>query len=411
MTEAVDSLNPNLGNLPRATPEGINNKINNRNIVEKFFRREKREPEDIHKTEITGENDKTLSREQSHENAVTTEASIPSQDKTSASQQIDKELLGDFTDESVANFTIQLTPEIAQEANTKAREHGKKNRFNAPSLRTGNRTAAEYDIRTDNFSTRTAILKLADDRRVFAVYNYPSSNIHRGLDALSKRLSGEKMTKASSRNWKERFLARSNLPTIPSPDPRLVLMPYIDNINGYDALANNKDIKNFGVCSWGNELNLDKKIKLGEAVIQKLKETHGSGKTWGETILPNIIFTKEEHPIIVDPETSYDKNVPIEEQKARDLHDILRSIAGALHKSEGISDYSDLIPKLLTQYPDETVIASLKKVIGEKPSLIQKLATPYTNIYQTVRLGIDNTERKKVDQAILAYNSPQTKTS
>jgi tRNA A-37 threonylcarbamoyl transferase component Bud32 len=325
-----------------------------------------------------------------------------SQPNIEQAAELKADYLGDFMESKVEKNTIILPEEQNSELQKKGQEHARKKKGSTPSLLKGDKTAAEYDIQVGNFSTRTGILHMDDGKRVFAVYNYDSSWIHRKLDGLSKRLSGDKMTKASSKEWKQLFEAKSNIPTIPNPDPNLVLMPYIPNVNAYDAIANNKTIENFGECDWAKTLSPGDKIVIGKSIIQELASLHGKNIAWGETILPNIILSKNQKPIIVDPEVSYGKNVPLEEQKARDLHDLLRSISGALNKSEGVTDesYNSVVKQLLDSYQDQKVITKLKEISAKKPSLVAKIYAPF---YEPARLGISMKEAKKVDQAITSY--------
>lgn len=88
------------------------------------------------------------------------------------------------------------------------------------------------------------------------------------------------------------------------------------------------------------------------------------------------------------------------EQKARDLRDAVYSIAGALHTSEGVDDYTELVKGLLDQYPDQAVIQNLKQVVSKPLNLVQKF---FTLIHETVRLGVNMSEMKKLAQAIAAY--------
>lgn len=157
------------------------------------------------------------------------------------------------------------------------------------------------------------------------------------------------------------FETRSNVPIIEWDDPKIVLMPYLPNINAYDLFARNKKIKYFGLCPWAKDFDLEEKLKMGERIIIELWKIHQAGKTWGETILPNMIITADKHPVIVDPETQYDCGVPRIERRARDLRDILVSISGALRASEGITDYKPIVRRLLLAYPDREILKEIKK--------------------------------------------------
>ena len=308
-------------------------------------------------------------------------------------------LSGDFADASRDSLgRIELGVEEERDVTGKVATHKRRSRFTPPSLVAGAKTATEYDSKAANFSTRTAIVELEDGRKAFAVYNYPTSWIHRGLDTVSKRLAGLKMRKAPSREWKRVFEARSTIPTFQYDDPDVVLMPYIPNVNAHDLFARNKEIKDFGPCPWAGDAGLDEKLEIGERIVEELAAVHESGRNWGETILPNIIVTEEKRPIIVDPETTYDADVPDAEQRARDLRDILMSIAGALRTSEGVEDFRPVVSRLVGAYKDPEVIQALKSLAAEKPSILQKIMRA---AYETARLGIKPDDYQKVMDAVL----------
>lgn len=180
----------------------------------------------------------------------------------------------------------------------------------------------------------------------------------------------------------------------------MVLMPYLANLNAHDLFARNKEIKDFGSCDWAENFNLEDKLKLGEKIVDELAKIHQSGRTWGETILPNIIITETQRPVIVDPETQYDNRVSKEEQRARDLKDLLLSISGAIQASEKITDYRPVVKQLLDRYPDREIIEELKNLVAQRPTFIQKI---FRGFYETARLGINQKEYQKVTAAILEY--------
>lgn len=326
--------------------------------------------------------------------------------KEKVPEKYDKFSFGDFQDTKL-NEKGKIA--LSQADNEKvAEEAGRikaKHRFSMPSLFTGSRTATEYDSRVGNFSTRTNIITLEDGKKVFAVYNYPTSWIHRALDGASKHLAGDRMAKANSSDWKRTFESRSNIPIIECEDENIVLMPFIQNINGHDLFARNKEIKDFGQCQFAKDIDLDGKMQIAERIVAEIQAVHQKGKTWGETILPNIIVTPEGKPITVDPETQYDKDVPAAEQRARDIRDVVMSICGALKYSEKIDDYKPVVDRLLSQYADKGVVEELKRVVSVKPTGIKKLMR---GSYEAARLGINPAEYQKVADAILAYNASKT---
>ncbi len=317
-------------------------------------------------------------------------------------EEPEKLLLGDFKDgELNINGKIGLSEGDEKRTVLEIKKIKLKHRFSLPSLFAGSKTATEYDSKADNFSTRTDIITLEDGRKIFAVYNYPMSWIHRSLDGISKYLAGDKMAKASSSDWKKTFESRSNIPIIECKDENVVLMPFIQNINAYDLFARNKEIEDFGQCEFAKDIGFDGKMQVAEKIIVELRAIHQKGKTWGETPLTNIIVTPEGNPIIVDPETQYYKDVPIVEQKARDIKDVVMSVCGALKYSEKINDYKPVVDRLLFQYADKEVVEELKKVISKKTTRIEKFVM---FLYGVARLRINMVEYQKVTDAILAYS-------
>lgn len=310
-------------------------------------------------------------------------------------------LWGDFTGTPLDDTgRIVLPKETMYEVTGKVAEHERKYSSSLPSILLGAPTATEYQGSAANFSTRTGIITLEDGRRVFVIYDYPLSSIHRFLDGLATHGAGDRMAKASKKEWKDRVEAKSNIPVIAYDQAHTVLLPYIENVNAHDAFALNKEIGVSEKFNWVKNLSLEDKIQLGEAVIRELAIVHAEGKTWGETILHNMIITKDKEIIIVDPETAYDTDVDPTEQRARDLRDAVFSIAGALHTSESLSDYGALVKRLLNQYPDKAVIQSLEEVVSKPLSLTQKF---FTLIHEIVRLGVSLSEMKKLAQEIAAY--------
>lgn len=335
--------------------------------------------------------------------AEAAKTTLPTQNTDTASADQQRAYLyGDFQGAAPLDSSgkIVLPPEVQQEITEQATKHVKKRRFSLPSLMSGDKTATEYGNKAANFSTRTSIITLADGRRVFAIYDYPTSFVHRFLDGMMTRGAGDRMAKATKREWKQRFESKSNVPVIACENPHMVLVPYIENVNAHDAFAYNKQLQNLGEFSWVQNLTLEDKLNLGERVVDELQNIHSQRKTWGETILNNMIITKNGKIIIVDPETAYDEGTSVVEQRARDLRDTIYSIAGALHKSEGVSDYTQLVQRLLNHYPNPEVINSLKEVVSKPLSPIQKACTLFHEVF---RLGLSTKEMKKVAQAITSY--------
>ncbi len=328
------------------------------------------------------------------------------QTKSSETQQeIDHQLLGDFSDAEIENGRIIISSEEQEGVKEQLKRIKARDNFRLPSLIKGIRTATEYDSRVTNFSTKTSIIETKDGRKIFAVDCYPSSQIHRWLDGLAKRLVGHRFVKAPSSRWKSVFKRRSRIPVIENDDPRVVLMPYLDNVNLRDLLADNEEIKDFGQCDWAQDIDIETKRKIIDQIVDQVAELHAEGGSWGETILHNMIITKDKRVVICDPETEYDDDVPQVERMASDLRDITFSTSSALSKSEGIQDPQEVVDQILSRYGNQEVIDELKRLVGKKPGLLQKIVMPF---YETVRIGVkDMKEYERVRQAILKYQSPE----
>lgn len=306
---------------------------------------------------------------------------------------------GDFVTEERRDGRIVLKEEdrvAIETASSLLREQATK----LPALVKGLPIAVEYSGRTNNFSTQTRIIELPDGRKAFAVYSYAASSIHRVLDGVMKHLAGLRMGKVSRARWKERFEHKSEIPVIESADPYTVLMPFLPNVNGYDVFVHNKEIGDFGEVEWANNVDLEKKLGLVDKIIDELRRVHGQGKVWGEFILPNIIFTKEEQVVVCDPEMEYDAGVSSLEARARDVKDILHSVCSALAKAEGQQDFPSVVKRILDRYEDEEVIAQLQKLVAGKRKWWQKL----TFAYEQVRTGsASQAEYEDVLSAIRSY--------
>ena len=249
-------------------------------------------------------------------------------------------------------------------------------RWVAPALAKGNRTATTYDSQVTPFSTTTRILTLSSGKKIFLVHNYALSGVHRELDALMKRFTGLKMRKAPAQEWKNTFEARSQIPTIPNDDPDTVALPFVPNINLYDLFFKLGEIKDFGDCAFAEKLDTAGLLEILQKVAAKIKELHESGLTWGETNLPNIIIDAEQNIHICDPETRYDADVPLPEQRARDLMEFLMSSCAAMQQVHQV-DYQKVVDQTLTTYSDPTVIDELQKLARQKPTLGQRLFFGY----------------------------------
>lgn len=294
----------------------------------------------------------------------------------------------DFANEAVVNGRIELPATLLEEAQSKADEFREGTSYFTSTI-TGTKIAAEYDIRTNNFSTQTNIMQLEDGRKVFAVYAHGGSFVHRTLDGVMKKLSGLKMKKVKRSKWKESFEEKSNIPVIRNDDPNMVLMPFISNVNAYDVFANNHDITDFGENEWAGEAGVEDKLLLAEGMVDELKRVHDDGQVWGESILPNIILDKEKRPIICDPEIRYHNSVSNTEARARDLKDLILSVCGAIKKGENDEDYPKTVHRMLSRYKNDEVLDSLQGLAGQKRGLLQKLVFGY----EQVRTGTESKEQ------------------
>lgn len=327
-------------------------------------------------------------------------------DLASVTRTMDDELRGDFIQEEMVHGQIMLDPDDEHDLQTQSSFIKTKDNFLLPSLAFGKKTATTYDSRVANFSTKTSIMETASGKRVFAVDCYPLSQIHRWLDTFAKKiLVGHRFSKASTDKWKETFLQRSNIPTIKNNDDRLVLMPYIPNINLYDLLANNKEIKDFGECPWAENLSYEDKKIIVDKIIEAVVELHRQKKYWGETITPNMIISADQRVIICDPETTYDEDVSPLECMASDLRDVVFSISSSLMKSgdASLEDVPEIVGQILKKYHNPAVIAELKNWADKKPGWLYRL---FGQTYEFARLGIKNKDQyEKIREAILNFST------
>lgn len=260
----------------------------------------------------------------------------------------------------------------------------------------GNKTATEYDSQVVNYSTNTRIIELADGRKVFAVYAYKGSGVHRFLASLFMKKTGAHTAKASTAEWKQRFQEKSRITTIPYDDPYVVLMPYIPNINLFDLFTRSQKMKSFGECGFAAQMDEAKLLEIAGKIIDELvdvhdggpstrsgsttgKPSHGKGRAWGEFILYNLIIDKDEKIHVCDPEVEYDEGMPLPEQKARDLFDIMFSLASAMKKSQE-TGYEKVVRTVLERYKDRDVLNELYVLLNKKKGLLEKIGFLYTKV-------------------------------
>jgi len=174
-------------------------------------------------------------------------------------------------------------------------------------------------------------------------------------------------------------------------------------------MRRNHEIKDFGECGWAKGLDFEGKQEIIDQAVDRVSETHQRGDAWGEAILNNMIITKEKQVIMCDPETLYDPDVPQLQRMSSDLRDFTFSASAALLKSGDVSDPVGVVKRILDRYGNAEVIEELKRRVGQKPSLIQRIMIP---IFERVRLGFSNKrEYDNITNAILQYGQEEGKST
>ncbi len=240
----------------------------------------------------------------------------------------------------------------------------------------GNETATEYDSQARNFSTETNIETLPSGKKLFIIHNFTTSWVHRTLDNLMKRMTGTKLHKANRSEWKKQYEKKSTIPMIPNKNSDTVILPFIPNINMRDLLSHHKQIKDFGECKFAETLTDEQKLEIIDKAVEKIKKLHKKDITWGELDTHNMIVDKDMNIHICDPETEYYSNVPIEEQKARDLYHFIITAAADINESSDI-DYAIVAKRIINNYDNPKIIKELKKVAEKKPSLLNSITHPH----------------------------------
>jgi len=316
--------------------------------------------------------------------------------------EVDKSfLLGDFADHELVNGRIVLSPEVKKQINDQVERIKTQNRFRLPSLAHGNPTAAEYDSQASNWSTDTSIITGSDGKKVFVVNRYPFSRVHRWIDTFNRKLAGLKFSKVPAGQWKETFESRSNIPVIENDDPKVVLMPFLENVNLGDLISRNHEMTDFGGCQWADNLDLEAKLQMLDKALDQLSEIHQRGEAWGEAIIGNMIATKEQKVVICDPETLYDDDVSEAERRAGDLRDFVFSATAGMLKSGDVTDPASVVNRLLNRYGDADVIDALQKKAVKKLTLVQRAMV---NVLELGRLSFASRNDYDVTQtAVLKY--------
>ncbi len=306
-----------------------------------------------------------------------------------------------ITSKETALVRPSILPEHKALVEEKVKELKKMMRWKGPAILRGNPTAAAYDSHVTNYSTQTVIIELPSGERIFAVYNYPTSWVHRSIsDRLNKFVAGAKMHKVRSGKWKDRFESRTQLPTIENDDPNVVLMPFVPNINLRDLFSRRDQIKDFGECAFAREYAPEDLLQVLEKAAAKLRGVHNKGIGWGETILDNMIIDDKEDVHICDPESKFNDDVSLAEQYARDLLAFIVSAAGAMYKHS--VDYAVVVERVMSAYGETSpeVLKHLSAVARKKPGLLQRIFFGGIKPY----LGVENIqEYRAIKQAVVEY--------
>ncbi len=287
-------------------------------------------------------------------------------EKIETEKQAERLPFKDFEPYFVSHNRIELPEEKEKELEQEIQNLQTKDTFKGPRIFSGNKTATEYDSRAANFSTQTAIVELSSGEKVFVVDSYPASLLHRLGDSVCRRLSGHKAFKAPNSVWKEVFEKRSNIPTIKIKQKYAVAMPYIENVNVKDLMAHNKEIKNWGPVEWAKNVDLNEKKEIIKKAAGEIEKIHRQNKTWGETHLGQMIIDKNKKVWVCDPEMLFYKEVPLIEQRASDLKDVILSSAAALEYSEKFKDYGEITKLVFDNYSDKSVIETAKQIAARK---------------------------------------------
>lgn len=322
---------------------------------------------------------------------------------------IEPELLGDFVEQNVRfdeQGRMKLSAKEQKQLQEKSQAFFEEVKNSKVATSKGYKVAAAYDAQIQGWTTRSQILEVAG-KRMFALCSYPASWIRRRTDRLMERFSGDRMRKPKPKDWKRIVESRNSIPVLAGTPENMVVMPYIESMNAYDLFAHQKDIKDFGPFGWADGMSVENRMELLGPIAGELHKSHEKGITRGEAILPNVILTKEQKPILIDPETTYE-GIDVEEQKAMDLRNLIVSSCGALARAEGFTDFSQVISKIVEGYGDPNIYESLLEVCERPMSWRQRF---FFNIFTKFRVGAsDLDEFERVRAAIVEYlGKPQGK--
>lgn len=305
-------------------------------------------------------------------------------------------------------------PELDQseekELKSKIKKIKRKSRFVFPALFKGNKTATNYDSDATNYSTITNNIVLESGRELFAICNYKSSGIHRFLDTVFKKIVGLPMKKASRRKWGEVFRERSLIPVLNLVDDKgkidkdMIILERIPNVNVSDLITNFDNLKSpeneVDSCNFIKDMEKEDLMGVIGGVSKEVAKIHNEDKTWGDLVPSNIIIDKNQKIHICDPETTYSKKLSIEKQKAFDLLECTTSFSSVMNENHQIP-YSETINIILNNYvksakDSKKVIIELKKIIGKKLTILNRLGFAYLKAHLSVQGMSELMEIRKI---------------
>lgn len=274
-----------------------------------------------------------------------------------------------------------------------------KDRFLPPGLIKGNPTAKKYSGGdAANYSTKTHIVG-----DFMVIDRYPASVIHTWLNNFSERRVGIRSHKVSRSEWKDRYVSRSTVPTIDIGNKNAIAMPFIENVNMRDWFScSSTEIKKWEGADWAKDVDLEKKKQMIPQIVREIEAVHRKGGAWGNAGLENMIFDPNGKVYVCDPESKFDKDMPEVERRAFDLKDIIFTAATTLAKSEGFTDFGEVVRLVLESYSNKEVVVAAVEAAKEKPSFVNKMFFGYTQ----ARYGFkDFKQHEAIRMAIASYSA------
>lgn len=302
----------------------------------------------------------------------------------------------DFLQRPIVDNKISLTDEERVFVLNKINEFKQEVKGAKVAITVGYKVEADYDAQVQGWTTQSKVVEMPDGNRIFVLYSYPQGKLRRISDRFMEFLSGDKMHKPWSKDWKRIVEEKSNIPVFADTPDNMVAMPFIKSINAYDLFAHQKDIKDFGDFDWAEGISVEERLELLPAVTQELERVHQSGKAWGESTLMNFIFTLDKKPILVDSETSYSPEVDLVEAQATDLRNFIVSVCGSLNRSESYTDFENIVRRIFSNYGNEEVKSKLKEMAKAGISKRQRM---FFNLFSRFRIGA--TDLKEFDKVLV----------